>query len=72
MILGSVEDEKCFFTLSFTKFFFEKQVRNIFGFGRVNVCTKFLYNIKLSIYCCDQSMDTKKSLKNNRAIVFLQ
>lgn len=62
MILGSVEDEKCFSTLSFTKCFYEKQVHNTFGFGHAHVCTKLLYIRKIYIYCCDQSMDTKKKV----------
>jgi hypothetical protein len=60
MILGSVENEKCFFTLSFAKNIFEKRAHKTFGFGHAHVCTKNLYIRKLSIYFSYQSMDTKK------------
>jgi len=52
---------------------FLKHVHNTFGFGCVHVCTKKLYIEKLSICCCDQSMDYQQNLKSNKiAIFFLQ
>jgi hypothetical protein len=64
--LEIIKNERCFFYIVHHREQIEKQGENPFIFGCADICTKYLYYGRFSIFYHHQNMDAKKSSKANK------